>query len=88
VAVAGITPLKVIAGAAVMVTVTVAEAVSLLGDPESVIVNVALKVPAQLDVTVPVIKPEPLRVRQGGSDPLVTAQVYGDIPPLPASCTL
>jgi hypothetical protein len=42
VAVAGITPLKVIAGAGEMVIVTVVEAVSSFGDPESVMVNVAL----------------------------------------------
>jgi hypothetical protein len=73
--VAGIAPVKVIAGAAAMVMVTEAVAVSALGVPESVMVNVTLYVPAQLAVTVPVIKPELLKLRHGGSDPVVTAQV-------------
>jgi hypothetical protein len=75
VAVAGIAPVNVIAGAAAIVIVAELVAVSLLGAPESVMVNVTLCVPAQLDVTVPVIKPELVMLRQGGKAPPVTAHV-------------
>ncbi len=77
VAVAGLSVAGRESGAAgVMVKLSCAVAVILVGEPESVTVKVGLKSPAQAAVMVPVIAPVLVfRVRQVGRDPPVSAHV-------------
>ena len=90
--VAGMAPPNEIGSAGVMVKVTAAVvAVIAVGVPESVTWKARLlKVPAQDAVSVPdIVAPDAefVIVRHVGSVPLLSAHVYGGIPPVPVSVT-
>lgn len=77
--------LKVMAGAAVTAMLSCCVAVSAVALPESVTLKVTFAVPTPEAVGVPVIAPAEDRLKPAGSVPLLTAYVYGEIPPLAAS---
>jgi hypothetical protein len=75
-------PVKVIAGAALMVRPSAAlGALRAVAVPESVTLKVRLVVPAQEAFGVPEITPAEVIVRQAGNVPLVMLHVYGAMPP-------
>ena len=71
-----------IVAAAVIVILKFADAFS-TGELESLTVTVNNEVPVVLGV--PLIWPEPLRLKPAGKDPELTDQVYGAVPPVTPS---
>jgi hypothetical protein len=89
VALVGIVPVKVMGGAALTTRSKEAVAVRALGFPESVTLRLKAAVPAQEAIS-PLeleIKPAEVIVMQEGRVPLVSVHVYGEMPPLAASCS-